>query len=419
MKPGLLLYRFSLWIFAVGAKVAALFNPKAKLFVQGRKAIFKTIAQGISQNPSAKRIWFHCASLGEFEQGRPVIEKIKADFPGYDIFLTFYSPSGYEVRKNYPLAEFVSYLPLDSSENAKRFLDIVKPDLAFFVKYEFWHYYLAEMKKRHIPVLSISAIFRPDQLFFKPYGSFYRQMLRCFDHIFVQNQVSKELLAKIGITQVSLSGDTRFDRVASLVSQRTETPLAAKFQNGQPTLVIGSSWPEDMDVLMPFINKNSYNLKFIIAPHEISEENIQAIESATSLACIRYSQAQLSEADQYKVLIIDNIGLLSSLYAYGDYAYIGGAFGKGLHNILEAATYGVPIIFGSKSYGKFQEAKDLIALGGAFAIQNQDELSKVFQKLSQFSARTAAGQINQTYVESNTGATDKIMAYCQPILNSR
>ncbi len=417
MKLGLLLYRLSLWIFALGAKGAALFNLKAKLFVQGRKAIFKTISEGFTPNPSAKRIWFHCASLGEFEQGRPIIEKIKSTFPESAIFLTFFSPSGYEVRKHYALADFVSYLPLDSPGNANKFLDIVKPDLAFFIKYEFWHYYLAEMKRRNIPVLSVSAIFRTDQLFFKPYGSFHRQMLRCFDHIFVQNQVSKELLEGIGITQVSLSGDTRFDRVAQLANQRKDIPLAAKFQNGQPTMVIGSSWQDDMKVLMSFINRNPYNLKYIIAPHEISEENIQAIMTATSLSCIRYSQADLSEIHRYDILIIDNIGLLSSLYAYGDYAYVGGAFGKGLHNILEAATYGVPILFGNKSYGKFQEAKDLIALGGAFAIQNQDELNKVFQTLSSFSARTAAGQTNKTYVESNTGATDKIMAYCQPILN--
>lgn len=419
MKPGILLYRLSLWIFAMGAKVAALFNPKARLFVQGRKDIFKTIAQGYVPHPSAKRIWFHCASLGEFEQGRPIIEEIKTAFPECAIILTFYSPSGYEVRKNYALADFISYLPLDSQRNAHSFLDIVKPDLAFFIKYEFWHYYLTEMKRRNIPAISASAIFRPDQVFFKPYGTFYRQMLLCFDHIFVQNQISKELLKQTGVTHVSISGDTRFDRVAALAQQRKNIPLAAKFQNGQSTMVIGSSWPEDMKVLMPFINQNTYKLKYIIAPHEISEENIEAIISVTSLKCIRYSQAKLSEVDTYDILIIDNIGLLSSLYVYGDYAYIGGGFGRGLHNILEAATFGTPILFGNKNYDKFQEAKDLIALGGAFAIKDQDELRKTFQKLSSLPDRTNAGQTNQAYVESNTGATDKIMAYCEPLLNSR
>lgn len=419
MKLGLLLYRLSLGVFSLGVRVAALFNPKAERFVNGRKDIFDTIAKGFSPDPTTKRIWFHCASLGEFEQGRPIIEKIKATFPACAIFLTFYSPSGYEVRKHYELADFVSYLPLDSQANASKFLDIVKPHLAFFIKYEFWHYYLAEMKRRNIPVLSVSAIFRPNQLFFKSYGSFYRQMLLYFDHIFVQNQESKALLQQVGITQVSLSGDTRFDRVAALANQRKDIPLAAKFQNGQPTMVIGSSWQEDIKVLMPFINQNAYQLKYIIAPHEISETNIQAIESVTSLSCIRYSQAKLSEVDKYDILIIDNIGLLSSLYAYGDYAYIGGAFGKGLHNTLEAATYGIPILFGNKSYGKFQEANDLIALGGAFAIKDQEGLNAVFQKLSTYSSRKTAGQTNKTYVESNTGATDKIMAYCQPILNSR
>lgn len=417
MTLGLLLYRLSLTIFAIGVRGTALFNTKAKQFVDGRKDIFKTIAQGFVPHPSVKRIWFHCASLGEFEQGRPLIEKIKKTYPDFAICLTFYSPSGYEIRKNYSFADFVAYLPLDSEKNACKFLDIVKPDLAFFIKYEFWHFYLTEMKHRNIPVLSVSAIFRPNQVFFKSYGNFYRQMLQCFDKIFVQNQLSKELLEQVGITQASLSGDTRFDRVAALAQHRKDVPLAAKFQNGQPTMVIGSSWPEDMKVLMPFINQNAYKLKYIIAPHEISEENIQAIVSVTSMKCIRYSQATLSGVDQYDILIIDNIGLLSSLYAYGDYAYIGGAFGKGLHNILEAATYGLPILFGNKNYDKFQEARDLIALGGAFAINGQEALNKTFQKLSTFSARTTAGQINQSYVESNTGATEKIMAYCQPLLN--
>src|SRR5690554_6194536 len=249
MKLGLLLYRLSLGVFSLGVRVAALFNPKAERFVNGRKDIFDTIAKGFSPDPTTKRIWFHCASLGEFEQGRPIIEKIKATFPECAIFLTFYSPSGYEVRKHYDLADFVSYLPLDSQANASKFLDIVRPHLAFFIKYEFWHYYLSEMKRRNIPVLSVSAIFRPNQLFFKSYGSFYRQMLLYFDHIFVQNQESKALLQQVGITQVSLSGDTRFDRVAALANQRKDIPLAAKFQNGQPTMVIGSSWQEDIKVL--------------------------------------------------------------------------------------------------------------------------------------------------------------------------
>lgn len=417
MRLGLLLYRLSITAFSVVTKVVAPFNPKARLFVAGRKNIFKALEQALANSKTEKRVWFHCASLGEFEQGRPVIEQFKSTFPEHEIFLTFYSPSGYEVRKNYALAKYVFYLPLDTKVNAQRFLDVVNPSLAFFIKYEFWYYYLTEMKSRNIPVLSISAIFRPGQLFFKPYSGFYRAILHSFNHIFVQNIESQNLLKQIGIVQVSISGDTRFDRVMTLANNKKEVPIVPKFQNGQSTLVIGSSWKEDIDVLMPFINKNTYDLKYIIAPHEISEENIKAIEEATTLSVVRYSQANTATVAQFNVLIMDNIGLLSSLYYYGDYAYIGGAFGKGLHNILEAATYGVPIIFGDKNYTKFQEAKDLVALGGAFTVKDKEALSHVFQEFSSFSQRKKAGEINKGYVESNTGATEKILAYCETALN--
>lgn len=417
MKPGLLLYRLSIAAFNLAAKVSALFNSKAKLFVSGRKNIFKELEQALSNSQDEKRVWFHCASLGEFEQGRPVIEQFKAAFPDYSIFLTFYSPSGYEVRKSYALAQYVFYLPLDTPGNAQRFLDLVNPCLAFFIKYEFWHFYLSEMKNRNIPVLSISAIFRPNQLFFKPYGGFYRKMLQNFDHIFVQNTASQKLLNQIGIAQVSLSGDTRFDRVAALAENKKEVPIVAQFQNGKSTLIIGSSWKEDMAVLMPFINQNRYDLKYIIAPHEISEENINAILSAATLSSVRFSQADITTVAQHNLLIIDNVGLLSSLYYYGDYAYIGGAFGKGLHNILEAATYGIPVVFGNKNYTKFQEAEDLIALGGAFTVKDSATLGQVFQEINSFASRQKAGEINRAYVKSNTGATEKIISYCKTALN--
>lgn len=417
MKPGLLLYRFAIKTLAAATKLAAAFNPKAKLFMEGRSGIFEKLERALFNRQGEKRVWFHCASLGEFEQGRPVMERFKAAFPEYELFLTFYSPSGYEVRKNYDLAQYIFYLPLDSPGNAKKFLDLVSPHLAFFIKYEFWYYYLTELKKRGVPVLSISAIFRPDQLFFKSYGGFYKEMLHCFTHIFVQNMESLHLLQKAGVQAVSLSGDTRFDRVVALVDHRKEVPLVAKFQNGKAAMVVGSSWSEDMEVLMPFINRNAYELKFIIAPHEISEANIEAIQSATNLSVARFSQADLATVSEFDILIIDNVGLLSSLYYYGDYAYIGGAFGKGLHNILEAATYGIPVIFGNKSYSKFQEAKDLIALGGAFPVGDEKTLNKVFYRLSNYSVRQKAGEINESYVNSHTGATEKILAYCTTLLN--
>lgn len=419
MNLGLLLYRSALRVFSLALKSAAAFNPKAKLFVEGRKRIFEEIKEAVSVGKNNPRVWFHCASLGEFEQGRPVIEKFKETFPKHQVVLTFYSPSGYEVRKDYELASYVFYLPIDSPNNAKKFLDLINPDAAFFIKYEFWYYYLKELHNRKVPTFSVSAIFRSDQLFFKSYGGFYREILHFFTHIFVQDENSKSLLNEIGIGNVSVSGDTRFDRVIALRNNRKKLSLVEVFKNNQSLLVIGSSWKEDMDVLLAFINENKYSLKYIIAPHEIHEDNIKAIQLSVKLPNIRYSEAVKitgSSLSEYTVLTIDNIGLLSSLYSYGEYAYIGGAFGKGLHNTLEAATFGIPILFGNKNYAKFKEAKELISVGGAFAIGNEKELDDIFQVLSGPGELQKAGETSAAYILKNIGATDHIIKHYKQLL---
>lgn len=359
--------------------------------------------------------WFHCASLGEFEQGRPVIEAFKKRFPNYKILLTFFSPSGYEVRKNYDGADFIYYLPVDSRANARRFIKIVKPAITFFVKYEFWHHYTKELATRKVPLISISTIFRPGQLFFKSYGGFYKNILKRFNFFFVQDQRSAELLEGINVKNYTIAGDTRFDRVAQICNNQKQLPLIEKFKNGQHLMVIGSAWPEDMAVLASFINQG--NLKFIIAPHEIDEKFIDQMKSDFIRKTVKYSQLADKNPSEYEILIIDNVGMLSSLYKYGEYAYIGGAFGKGLHNILEAATFGVPIFFGNQNYKKFREAVDLINLGGAVAVAGHDELRMQFNSFTDPKTYEIASQINSDYVKNNTGATGKIIEYTEKLLN--
>jgi 3-deoxy-D-manno-octulosonic-acid transferase len=396
-------------------KIAALFHAKAKAFVNGRTNIFRKLDDAFKSNVSPV-VWIHCASLGEFEQGRPVMEAIKNEFSNVKILLTFFSPSGYEVRKNYKGADFIFYLPWDTLSNAQQFLDITKPSVALFVKYEFWLHYTKQLKKRNIPVLSISSIFRSDQLFFKSYGGFYRMILKNFTHFFVQNDESVKLLQSIGITNSERAGDTRFDRVFQIVKQAEEITLAKAFKNNQITFVVGSSWPEDIDVLAPFINEGK--IKFIIAPHEISEQSITYTESALQVKSIRYSQASDKNLDDYAVLIMDNMGMLSRIYRYGEFAYIGGAFGKGLHNILEAACYGVPIFFGNKNYEKFQEAIDLINRGGAFDVIDYTDLKAKYEILNTPESFQLACEVTRHYVEENLGATEKIMRYCRKVLKS-
>ncbi len=335
------------------------------------------------------------------------MEAFRQQYPGYKILLTFFSPSGYEVRKNYAGADYIFYLPFDTAANARHFVERVDPAIAFFIKYEFWYHYLRELKARQIPTFSFSAIFRPDQIFFKPYGGFYRSFLRFFNHILVQNQESVDLLKKIGVTNVTLAGDTRFDRVKQVADAKKDIPVARLFKADTPLLVVGSAWQADMDVLIPFLNRFEKPLKVIIAPHEIHDDEIERWRSQLPGPTIRFSEV----ANQLTIqpsnhLIIDNVGMLSSLYQYGDFAYIGGAFGKGLHNILEAATFRMPLFFGP-NYGKFQEAVDLVKAGAAFPVSNSAELETVFTRL--YADSSVASAISGDYVTLNTGATSKVM----------
>lgn len=368
--------------------------------------------------------WFHAASLGEFEQGRPVMEAFRKQYPDYKILLTFFSPSGYAVRKNYAGADFIVYLPADTPENARAFVLLVKPQLVFFIKYEFWANYLHELRAAQIPVISFSAIFRPNQLFFKPWGGFYRELLTCFEHILVQHEESEQLLRSIGLNHVTRAGDTRFDRVAQVAAARKDIPVVADFKKNednepQPLLVVGSAWQADMDVLIPFLNNFEQPLKVIIAPHEIHDAEIERWRDQLTKPSVRYSEAKTTQSPNHSVtqsLFIDNIGMLSSLYQYGEFAYIGGAFGKGLHNILEAATFGVPIFFGP-NYGKFQEAIELIQAGGAFSVQDTRSLAGAFQQ--QYADRTKAAQVSCDYVQRNIGATAKVMEVVKEIKSKR
>ena len=400
----LLLYRFGLSIFYILMKFASLWHPKAKLWVNGRQNWEKELRKKVGKIESS--VWFHFASLGEFEQGRPVLEALKKAEPETNIIISFFSPSGYEIHKNYPLALAVCYLPLDTTNNATTFIEIIKPKYAVFTKYEYWFYFFRTLHQKHIPLYLISGIFRKNQAFFKCYGGFYRQMLSFITYFFVQNEESKTLLNSLGITQVSVNGDTRFDRVAENAKNKKELKEIEAFCGSSKVLVAGSTWPADEELLNTIIE--SYpNWKFISAPHEIAEANLQRLEEQLLGKTIRYSNLEVHKLTLPQVLIIDNIGLLSSLYAYGTIAYIGGGFGKGIHNTLEAAAFGLPVIFGPK-YQKFQEAKDLIELNAGFSISNQAELNDCF-KLLQSDTHKEAGKQAKAYVDEHTGATAQII----------
>jgi 3-deoxy-D-manno-octulosonic-acid transferase len=403
-----LIYKTAIFLYSVIIHVFSIFNEKARLFVRGRKNWEKILSQEIDRN--AKYVWFHCASLGEFEQGRPVIEELKELFPKYKIVLTFFSPSGYEIRKNYALADVVAYLPMDTKRNANTFLNIVNPEKVFFVKYEFWHFYISELKKRNIPLYIISAIFRENQQFFgnTPWGKWYRKMLNRVDHLFVQNEKSGELLKTIGISNFTVSGDTRFDRVAAIAKVSKEIPIVEKFRGNSQLIIAGSTWKPDEELLAAFINQSN-NIKFIIAAHEVSANNINRIHQLLKKPAISFSKVSETEIDKFQVLIIDSVGLLSSLYRYGDVAYIGGGFGVGIHNILEAATFGLPVIFGP-NYKKFKEAVDLTSEGGAISISNFDELRQVLNNLmNDKNELEKASKICSNYVEKNVGSTKVII----------
>ena len=404
----LFLYNIITLLAAQLLKFVALFSPKMKLFVDGRKSVFQTLADKIQS--SDKTIWFHAASLGEYEQGLPVIEAIKQQFPTHKIVVTFFSPSGYEVRKNNAVANVTIYLPLDTISNAKQFIELVHPEMVFFIKYEYWPNYLSELKKQQIKTYLISGILRENQAFFKWYGGFYRNALKTFDYFFVQNESSKKLLQSIGFHNVKVSGDTRFDRVVSILERDNSLDFIEQFKNNKTTIVIGSSWPKDESLLVNYINQSSDDVKFIIAPHNIKSEQIQELKNAITKKTILFSEKDNVNLSDSNVFIIDTIGILTKIYSYADIAYVGGGFGNpGVHNILEPATFGVPVVIGP-NYSHFAEATALVNMEGCISIQNQTQLNEAFDLLLQNEdERLEKGHICSTFVQMNKGATQTIM----------
>jgi 3-deoxy-D-manno-octulosonic-acid transferase len=406
----LFLYNIVLIFASQVVKLLSLFSPKIKLFVDGRKSVFQTLTSKIS--PGDKTIWLHAASLGEFEQGLPVMEKIKIRFPNHKIVVTFFSPSGYEVRKNNSIADVTVYLPLDTKSNAKQFLKLIHPDLVFFIKYEYWPNYLNELKKANIKTYLISGIFRDDQAFFKWYGGFYRKALKAFDYFFVQNESSKKLLQSLGFNNVKISGDTRFDRVVAILERDNSLDFIKQFKNNTATIVIGSSWPKDESLLVNYINQTNEKVKFIIAPHNIKTEQIQELKNSILKKTILFSEKENTNLSDYDVLIIDTIGILTKIYSYADIAYVGGGFGNpGVHNILEPATFGIPIVVGP-NFSHFAEAVALAHQEGCISVSNQNELNDTFSNLiSNEDIRHEKGHICSTFVQMNKGATEVILKH--------
>lgn len=389
-------------------KIVALFSHKIRLFTDGRKTVFNTLQQNI--NPQDKTIWFHSASLGEYEQGLPVMEKIKQKYPDHKIVLTFFSPSGYEIRKNTKAADVVVYLPLDTAANAKKFMALVHPDMAFFIKYEFWPNYLKELKKANTPTYLISGLMRKDQVFFKWYGGFYRKALQTFTRFFVQDNNSKELLQGAGFHNVMISGDTRFDRVSEILERDNSLPFVQEFKNNKITMVAGSSWPKDESMFTDFIN-SSNNTKFIIAPHNIKTEQIQELKNSITKKTVLFSEKEGKNLAEYDVFIIDTIGILSKVYSYADLAYVGGGFGtSGLHNILEPAAFGIPIVIGP-NHSKFPEAIAMTHMGGCIAVKDKTEMEETLSSLVyDDDYRHEKGHIAGTFVSMNRGAVKRIMS---------
>ena len=441
------LYELLMRLLVLGIRLAAFFNPKARLWVEGRRnwrENYRTTTNeqrttsneqratnNKQQTTSNKQqtLWLHAASLGEFEQGRPVIEAFREQFPDWKIVLTFFSPSGYEIRKDYPHADFVCYLPADTRRNARDFLDLIKPDVAIFVKYEFWANYLFELKKRDIPTLLVSALFRETQPFFQWYGGFWRKMLGCFTHFFVQNQHSAKLLQRIGFQNVTVAGDTRVDRVLKIAERVKENEIVAAFtgenlgtfqKSSNFVFIAGSSWEADEAVFLPVFQKPEFqNFKLIIAPHEPALVG-RTFQSASIILAdwkVRptlYSEASPDNVPDARVLLIDNVGLLNTLYRYGKIAYIGGGFGKGIHNTLEPAAFGLPVIFGPK-FEKFEEARQFVARGGAFPVRSSEELAAVLKKLEAPDFYEKASRAVRGYLEENKGATERILSFLKQI----
>ena len=408
-----LLYNLGTGAYFLGIRLVAPFNPKARLMVEGRKETLGRLRE--KRKPSDRYLWIHASSLGEFEQGRPVIEAVKKAHPEYKICLTFFSPSGYEVRKDYPLADLVLYLPFDGSRDLEAFVRLLSPEIVLFVKYEFWLGTLSLLRRMGIATYLISAKFRPGQPFFKPWGAIFREALGTFREIFVQEQGSADLLAGIGVTNVTVAGDTRADRVIEIARNPARLPIARRFisearDEGHPVLVVGSSWDKDEERYLPFLKKHRDEIRTIIAPHEIGEERLRSLERATSpLKSHRYSLGEAPTGTE--ILVIDQIGFLSSIYAGADLAYVGGGFGAGIHNILEPAVYGLPVIFGPE-HGKFAEADALIKKGGAFSYETEEELARLLERLlKDENFRQRSGQASADFLRENAGATDLILAH--------
>ena len=403
-----MIYNIVIYFVLFGIAIASLFNEKVRKMWRGEREAFKILRQKV--DPDAKYVWFHAASLGEFEQGRPLMERIRKEHPQYKILLTFYSPSGYEVRKNYEGADIICYMPVDTRLNAIRFLRLVRPVMAFFIKYEFWSNFLHILKHRGVPTYSVSSIFRPDQVFFKWYGKSYANVLRCFTRFFVQNEESKRLLESIGITDVDVVGDTRFDRVLQIKEAAKQLPICEAFRGSYKVFVAGSSWPPDEEIFIRFFNEHK-DWRLLIAPHVIAEEHLKLILSLIKdKKVVRYTQTTPEEAAEADVLIIDCFGLLSSMYNYGDVAYVGGGFGVGIHNTLEAAVWNMPVIFGPNNK-KFQEAQGLLKSGGGFEIHNFEEFEGLMSSMMNDEAfLKSSGEKAGAFVASLSGATDKVLS---------
>lgn len=401
------LYNLGLRTYSSAIALAACWNPKARLWKEGRKGLLERMARTIA--PGDRIVWLHVASLGEFEQGRPLMERLKSEYPDRKILLTFFSPSGYEIRKNYAGADYIFYLPLDLPHNVRRFLDIVKPEAALFVKYEFWLNMLGELRRRGIRTFVVSAIFRRNSVFFKWYGWLWRRALKSFEILFVQNEESKSLLAELGHENVIVAGDTRFDRVAAIAAAAKRIDLIGRFKGSHRLMVAGSTWGPDEEILLELIDRNP-EIRFVIAPHEMEESRIEHLLHSVRGGALRYTQCgEETSFENCQVLVLDTVGILSSVYGYAEWAYIGGGFGVGIHNTLEAATFGLPLAFGP-NYAKFKEARDMIALGGARSVSNAEELIAWFAPLrddEKIYSETA--RITKEYTSKNQGATKLII----------
>jgi len=408
------LYRIAIQLYGWSIKVVAIINPKAKLWVKGRRGLFDKLAIDFKE-VNKDVLWFHCASLGEFEQGRPIIETLKKNYPQYYILLTFFSPSGFEVRKEYLFADYICYLPLDTPTNAKKFIEIVRPKLAFFIKYEFWYFYLSALKQKQIPYYLVAGVFRKDQLFFKPYGQWYFKAIEGFEQLFLQDPSSITIAKKFGFEKAQLTGDTRVDRVMEIAKSPSPIPTIEKFKADRKLMILGSTHEKDEAIFFNFLKKIKHKKyyeewKFLVVPHEIDVAHIQKIAQASPESSVRFSFLQEEQSSPSSLLILDTIGQLNAAYQYGDLVYIGGGFDDSIHNILEPAVFGLPIIFGPK-YHKFMEAKILIDSGGAFEVSDVANLIQVFDKLQNLEERRVSGEKCSQYINRNSGAVNLILNY--------